>query len=61
MDEIDEMGEIGLHFALLARATSLSGGRDDFLRKKIPFSHTNLLSKILNHTVRGYQFLRRLS
>ena len=23
MDEIDEMGEIGLHFALLARATSL--------------------------------------
>ena len=24
MDEIDEMGEIGLHFALLARATSLS-------------------------------------
>ena len=24
MDEIDEMGEIGLHFALLARATSLT-------------------------------------
>ena len=23
MDEIDEMGEIGLHFALLALATSL--------------------------------------
>ena len=28
MDEIDEMGEIGLHFALLARATSLLTGDD---------------------------------
>ena len=27
MDEIDEMGEIGLHFALLACATSLQNFR----------------------------------
>ena len=35
MDEIDEMGEIGLHFALLACATSLS--IEGYLPSKVVF------------------------
>ena len=42
MDEIDEMGEIGLHFALLARATSLPAWSPGVSKTVIITLHTDL-------------------